>query len=234
MRCLSSVVDGSYVARSPAALQMVFDASAQAIVQLCNYADDVHAYTRQEIIPIMSLDQNSYNKGGMIAFMSCMVITLVFFVYITFFSGGVDLKEVSPEQEAATQTQAAAPVKVIDVAKATDPWKSSPEMIEAGHQLFNQNCSMCHGPKGMGDGPAGASLNPKPRNMVEGKWRYGGGRLGIMKVLREGSPGTSMQSYKSALTVNQRWALTHFVNSITQNKVADSDADVQKAAASLQ
>lgn len=182
----------------------------------------------------MSLDQNSYNKGGFIAFMFCMAVTLCFFVYVAFFSGGVDLKEVSPDQGGATQTvAAAAPVKAIDVSKVSDPWKSSPDMIEAGHQLFNQNCAMCHGPKGMGDGPAGASLNPKPRNLVEGKWKFGGGRLGIMKVLHDGSPGTSMQSYKDAFTVNQRWALTHFVNSITQNKVSDNDADVEKAAASF-
>ncbi len=183
-----------------------------------------------------SLDQNSYNKGGMIAFMSCMIVTLLFFVYITFFSGGIDLKEVSPNQPEANQagaTVANVEEKTIDPNTVKDPWISSPELIAAGHKVFSQNCAMCHGPKGMGDGPAGASLKPPPRNMVEGKWRYGGGRLGIMKVLHDGSPGTSMQSYKDALTVNQRWALTHFVNSITQNKVADNDADVAKAAALL-
>ena len=28
--------------------------------------------------------------------------------------------------------------------------------------------------KGLGDGPAGMSLNPRPRNFVEGKWKVGG------------------------------------------------------------
>ena len=183
-----------------------------------------------------SLDQNSYNKGGMIAFMSCMVVTLLFFVYIAFFSGGIDLKEVSdtqPEAAGATQAVVKTEEPTVDPNTVKEPWTSSPELIASGHKLFSQNCQMCHGATGLGDGPAGASLNPKPRNMVEGKWKYGGGRMGIMKVLREGSPGTSMQSYKDALTVNQRWALTHFVNSITNNKVADNDADVASAAASL-
>lgn len=29
---------------------------------------------------------------------------------------------------------------------------------------FQQKCSPCHGPQGRGDGPAGAALNPHPRN----------------------------------------------------------------------
>lgn len=33
-----------------------------------------------------------------------------------------------------------------------------------GKELFDKNCQTCHGANGMGDGPLGASLNPKPRN----------------------------------------------------------------------
>lgn len=31
-----------------------------------------------------------------------------------------------------------------------------------GQQLYAQTCSPCHGPGGKGDGPAAATLNPKP------------------------------------------------------------------------
>ena len=180
--------------------------------------------------------QNDYSKPGMITFCLSMGVSILFLIYVAFLSGGIDLKEVSPTggKLIPGQTQAAAAEAPIDVASVKDPWVSSDEMIKAGHQLFVQNCQMCHGAKGLGDGPAGASLNPKPRNMVEGKWKYGGTRLGLMGVLEKGSPGTSMQSYKAALKVNQRWALVHFVRSITQNKVPDDDAEVAKKAPSLQ
>jgi hypothetical protein len=38
--------------------------------------------------------QSDYNKGGMLVFLGSVVFTLLFFVYISFFSGGIDLKEV--------------------------------------------------------------------------------------------------------------------------------------------
>lgn len=46
-----------------------------------------------------------YNRGGYIAFMFCMAITMVFFVYIAFIHPGVDLKEIQ-----GSETQKEAPV----------------------------------------------------------------------------------------------------------------------------
>lgn len=37
--------------------------------------------------------------------------------------------------------------------------------LAAGKAKFQQLCATCHGPAGKGDGPAGASLNPKPRDL---------------------------------------------------------------------
>jgi mono/diheme cytochrome c family protein len=37
----------------------------------------------------------------------------------------------------------------------------------AGRQIFMQNCVVCHGPEGKGDGPGAAGLNPKPANFSE-------------------------------------------------------------------
>lgn len=39
--------------------------------------------------------------------------------------------------------------------------------IAAGKQLFSQICTTCHGPEGHGDGPASATLDPKPRNLTD-------------------------------------------------------------------
>src|SRR5512138_3862991 len=35
-----------------------------------------------------------------------------------------------------------------------------------GAKVFQSNCEMCHGPQGHGDGPAGGSLDPKPKNLA--------------------------------------------------------------------
>ncbi len=36
--------------------------------------------------------------------------------------------------------------------------------LKFAQENFKDLCSKCHGPNGMGDGPSGATLDPKPRN----------------------------------------------------------------------
>ncbi len=38
--------------------------------------------------------------------------------------------------------------------------------VAAGQKVFETTCTVCHGPKGKGDGPAGAALNPKPHDLT--------------------------------------------------------------------
>ncbi len=200
--------------------------------------------------------QNSYNKMGMFTFVLSMVASLLVLIYVSFLSGGIDLKEVPeaktgapksssdvPATNAPTNPEApAAPADAPAAAPAAEPakkegaqntpWISSPEAIARGAELFAKNCVSCHGEKGEGNGPAGENLSPRPRNLVQGNWKFGGDRLSLMNVLANGSPGTSMQSY-SHLALNDRWALVHFVRSITKNQIADNDLDVAAHATSL-
>ena len=38
-------------------------------------------------------------------------------------------------------------------------------------QIFMQRCVPCHGATGQGDGPASATLNPKPRKYADPEWQ---------------------------------------------------------------
>jgi len=44
---------------------------------------------------------------------------------------------------------------------------STGDPVAAGKVLFMSACVQCHGPEGHGDGPAAASLDPKPRNLTD-------------------------------------------------------------------
>ncbi len=37
--------------------------------------------------------------------------------------------------------------------------------------MFDTVCATCHGSDGMGNGPAAANLNPKPRNYTDAAWQ---------------------------------------------------------------
>ncbi len=82
----------------------------------------------------------------------------------------------------------------------------------AGESVFNTNCSVCHGPQGHGDGPAGASLVPAPKNLVELSqvasddyifWR-----------ISTGKSGTAMVAWKGILTDEQIWQVVIYIHTL--------------------
>lgn len=67
----------------------------------------------------------------------------------------------------------------------------TPAVRKEAAEVFNSRCSVCHGPRGAGDGPASAGLTPPPRNFQDKAWQaavsddhlekiiaYGGGAVG--------------------------------------------------------
>jgi mono/diheme cytochrome c family protein len=170
----------------------------------------------------MAENRDDHNRTGMLAFLFSMAFVFVFFFYIVVIHPGVDLKENIKDPKLLLAESAEQPV---DVSKVTEPWVPNPDMVKHGKKLFMLNCQTCHGPEGHGDGPAGASLNPKPRNLVEGPWKKGGGYIGWFTVLQEGLPGSSMASFKHFKAVD-RWALVQFIDSITKAKVKEDPAKV--------
>lgn len=168
-----------------------------------------------------NLDQ--HNKGGLWAFLASVTFCVVFFIYIAFVHQGVDLKEVSE-----AETGAGTGPNLASVAK---PWEENADFIARGEKVYALNCASCHGDKGAGDGVAGAALNPKPRNFIEGKWTKGGQSHQLFATITNGIENTSMAPFGHLSKVD-RWALVQFIRSITKNKVADDVAAVEKFAAS--
>lgn len=90
---------------------------------------------------------------------------------------------------------------------------SSPELLAKGQASFKTNCTVCHGDKGDGNGPAGASLTPKARNFISEKFKFGVKPEQVFKTITEGSKNTSMTAF-GHLSEDERWALTHYVLSL--------------------
>ncbi|MGE0763593.1 MAG: cytochrome c [Bdellovibrionales bacterium] len=172
--------------------------------------------------------QDTYNRGGLIAFIFSMAFSLAFFAYIGLMHPGIDLKEVPTEalggaEQAVAGTAAPA---AADMSKIEKPWEPNDAVAAHGAVVYKNTCAVCHGDKGMGDGPAGAALVPPPRNFVEGKWKQGGSSIELFTTLEKGIPGTSMVAF-AHLPLADRWAMVQFIRSITKNKVADDAAKLE-------
>jgi mono/diheme cytochrome c family protein len=81
-----------------------------------------------------------------------------------------------------------------------------------GAEVFNSNCKACHGDQGHGDGPAGGSLVPKPRNLPQLASIVGDDYL--FWRISTGKPGTSMVGWKDILTDEQIWQIVAFIRTL--------------------
>jgi mono/diheme cytochrome c family protein len=71
---------------------------------------------------------------------------------------------------------------------------ASAEIVAEGKALYEGKgtCVNCHGKSGTGDGPAGAVLNPGPRDFSNCKFHKKRKDGELMWVIKNGSPGTGM------------------------------------------
>ena len=178
----------------------------------------------------MDNSQDSYNKGGFLAFLLSVGFCLVFFIYISFIHPGVDLNELNEQAAAkAEQQMADGGTKKVDISGIEKPWIENEDMATHGAAVYKTNCAVCHGASGRGDGPAGAALVPPPRDMIAGDWKVGGSSIALYKTLQDGIPGGSMASFKH-LPKADRWALVQYIRSVTENKIKDDAAKLEEFA----
>jgi mono/diheme cytochrome c family protein len=90
---------------------------------------------------------------------------------------------------------------------------STPALLEKGKAAYTTNCLSCHGEKGDGNGPAGAYLNPKPRNYATDKFKKGDKVEQIFESITKGLPGTMMVAY-GHLSEEERWGMAYYVKQL--------------------
>ena len=184
----------------------------------------------------------NYNKSGLWILLVGISVSFICFFYVVFFSPPIKLAELEGESKPETQTEdpstlsATASQKLSAGAdssatakQAQNIWISSPAGVTQGGKVYQTYCFTCHGSKGLGDGPAGGALKPPPRDLVKGDWQQGGSSIALYKTLAQGIEGTSMVSF-SYLSKEDRWALVHYIRSLTQNKVKDDPKELEKFA----
>jgi mono/diheme cytochrome c family protein len=71
-----------------------------------------------------------------------------------------------------------------------------------GRQLYMAECSGCHGERGLGDGPAAAAIDPKPRDLVHDRFKFRSTasfkppvRNDILETIARGMPGSAMPAF---------------------------------------
>ncbi|WP_313297109.1 FTR1 family protein [Pseudomonas sp.] len=84
-----------------------------------------------------------------------------------------------------------------------------------GAALYAQNCAICHGDTGAGDGPAGVGLEPAPANLRDSARLDQLSLFDLYNTLALGIDGTEMPSFADQLDERQRWDVAAYIAGFT-------------------
>jgi high-affinity iron transporter len=105
------------------------------------------------------------------------------------------------------------------------PVKSQPPAtidLARAKTLYQENCMVCHGPTGRGDGPAAAQLAVPPIAFADATRAAQRSMFALQQIITQGIEGTPMISFR-ALPEADRWALAFYVGQFSYSQ-ADRDA----------
>ena len=89
-----------------------------------------------------------------------------------------------------------------------------------GATLYTQQCSVCHGVTGAGDGPASVGMTPPPANLRDAVRLDRLSLYAIFNTLTLGVEGTDMPSFADQLDERQRWDLATYVAGLSADPAA--------------
>jgi mono/diheme cytochrome c family protein len=114
----------------------------------------------------------------------------------------------------------AAPSATAPTAPAPAPVPAAAPDVVRGEQLYATYCSTCHGPRGDGDGPAAAALDPKPVKHHDGAYMNALSNEHLFKVIKLGGPAVGksamMAPWGGTLSDQQIWDVVAFTRSLAE------------------
>ncbi len=104
------------------------------------------------------------------------------------------------------------PPPVLGVGGTANPIAADERSIGIGRDLFAQQCVVCHGATGLGDGPTAKALIPPPANLQSHVPLHTDGE--IFGFISAGFPGSAMPAFHGQLTDEQMWNLVNYLRTL--------------------
>ena len=86
--------------------------------------------------------------------------------------------------------------------------------VAEGRMLYEKSCASCHGPRGLGDGPAAPGLTPKPPAIGSATAMHDRSPAILFRITSVGIAGTPMTGFAGQLTPEQRWNIISYLTSL--------------------
>lgn len=115
-------------------------------------------------------------------------------------------------------TSSLAPGGFVAPASANDlknPLKDNAAATAEGKKIYDNNCAVCHGAKGKGDGVAAAGLNKAPADHTSAAVQSQSDGAIFWKITQGNNP---MPAYKTIYSETQRWQLVNYIRTLSKTK----------------
>jgi len=101
-------------------------------------------------------------------------------------------------------------------AAKVNPLEPTAESRASGQRLYEQHCAACHGAAGLGDGEAGAALNPAPANIaLASKLPMASDAYLYWTIAEGGAPvGSAMPPFKATLSEDEIWHIIGYLREL--------------------
>ena len=99
---------------------------------------------------------------------------------------------------------------------------STPELVARGKAIYEEQCEMCHGWRGEGDGAGAYFLKTKPRNFATRTFKFRTTVDGmpadqdLFRSVTVGFQAYGMPPFRS-LPIRDRWAVVHYVKKLAED-----------------
>ena len=108
-----------------------------------------------------------------------------------------------------------------EYAGLTNPIPADEESLARGAETYTNLCATCHGDGGMGDGPAGASLDPAPAPIAHTSQMLGDDYL-FWRISEGGAMepfNSAMIAWKDGLDEEARWDVINYIRALGSGQV---------------
>jgi mono/diheme cytochrome c family protein len=112
----------------------------------------------------------------------------------------------------------------VEIATPDNPrqGRPDPQNVEVGRRVFEQNCAICHGSFGDGQGMAGMMVRTKPRDFRTGMFKFRSTPSGslptdedLFQTISRGLRGTGMVG-QDFLPEGDRWAVVAYLKTFSE------------------
>lgn len=90
-----------------------------------------------------------------------------------------------------------------------NPFPPTEASLAAGAAIYGQQCAVCHGPAGRGDGPQAAALNPRPVDLRQHVTAHPDRVL--FGFISDGVRDTAMPAWREVLSEEERWHVLNYL-----------------------